>query len=105
MRDVVDPKLYDFLRENETGMFQKSENEVVAYVHIDFYDLGDFVEIVGGCFFDEGGMEIQLFRDTVCIELNDIIESDMHYLSSYKSCFDEFDWNRYGELIEEMEKD
>lgn len=90
----VNAKLYDFLKENETGLYLK-DKEVIAFVHVYFFNLEDFTEIIGSYWFDEGGMEVHLFNDTVCIELNDIIESGGHSLLSYKSCFSEYDIKCY----------
>ncbi len=89
---IVDADLYDFLKANETGLFRRKE-EVIAYVHVDFADLSDFVKIVGTNRFSEGGMEVVLMCDTVCVELNDIIEGYGHELSDYRNCFGE--WNEY----------
>lgn len=90
----VNAELYDFLKENETGMIRRN-NEVVGYVHVYFFKLDDFVKIVGESWFDEGGLEVHLFRNTVCIELNDIIEGEGHSLLSYKKCFDDSDIKNY----------
>ena len=97
----VNAELYEFLKDNETGMFLK-DGEVVAYVHIRFYNLNEFVEIVGEGCFDEGGMEVKLFADTVCVELNDIIEGEGHDIISYKKCFEESDITRYRKELESM---
>lgn len=90
----VDADLYEFLKENETGMFRKGDT-VIAYVHVYFFRLDDFVKIVGDHWFDEGGYDAQLFRDTICIDLNDIIEGQGHNLISYKNCFEESDIECY----------
>ncbi|HML33825.1 hypothetical protein [Sporomusa sphaeroides] len=88
---TVDAELYDFLKANETGLFRR-KNEVVAYVHVNFFNLDDFVKIVGPGHFDEGGIEVQLMHNTVCVELNDIIENAYgQELSDYRNCFDEWD--------------
>ncbi|MGN7183658.1 hypothetical protein [Cytobacillus kochii] len=96
----VNAELYEFLRERETGLFRR-ENEVIAYVHVYFFDLDELVKIIGEYHFDEGGMEVQLFNNTIAIDLNNIIEGQGHYLSSYKKCFD--DWKDYEKEIELME--
>lgn len=97
----VNAELYEFLKDNETGMFLK-DGEVVAYVHVIFHYLDEFVEIVGEGWFDEGGMEVQLFANTVCVELNDIIEGEGHDIISYKKCFEESDIIRYRKELEAM---
>lgn len=96
----VNAELYDFLNENETGLYCKGK-EVVAFVHIHFSDLDDFVKVIGEGHFDEGGMEVNLFSHTIAVELNDIIEGQGHYISSYKKCFHE--WKDYEKVIEIME--
>ena len=88
---TVDAALYDFLKDNETGLFRR-KSEVIAYVHVNFFDLDDFVKIVGTGHFDEGGIEVQLMNNTVCVELNDIMENSFgHELSDYRNCFGEWD--------------
>ncbi|CQR73326.1 hypothetical protein SOV_51100 [Sporomusa ovata DSM 2662] len=87
---TVDAELYDFLKQNETGLFCR-KNEVIAYVHVNFCDLDDFVKMIGVDYLSEGGIEVQLMDSTVCIELNDIIEDGFeHELSDYKNCFSEY---------------
>ncbi|MCR8641400.1 hypothetical protein NV379_01910 [Paenibacillus sp. N1-5-1-14] len=103
----VNADLYDFLKENETGLYTKEFNRnktVYAYVHVYFNSLSEFAEIVGSHPFDEGGMQVTMFESTIAIELNDIIDGDGHYLSSYKKCFNEYDWEQYEKQIEEMER-
>jgi hypothetical protein len=98
----VNPELYDFLNENETGLFREKDT-IVAYVHIYFFRLEDFVKIIGVNSFDEGGIDVKMFSDTVCVELNSIIEAFGHDLSSYKKCFSE--WNEYESEILKQEQD
>ena len=84
----VDANLYEFLRENETGV-TKDECGLVFYVHVRFYELADFVKIIGEHHFEEGGMGVLMFDETICIDLNDIIEGAGHKITSYKRCFDD----------------
>jgi hypothetical protein len=93
-------ELYDFLKENETGLYS-DKNGVRGYVHIYFIDLDKFVEIVGTGPFDEGGLEVQMFTNTICIEINEIIEGYGQTLLDYKNCFSESDWANYKERIEQ----
>lgn len=102
MSKEVIADLYDFLKENETGLY-KEDNEIVTYVHISFYDLQDFVKIVGEDTFDEGGIEVRMFDNTICVDLNDIFESFGHGISNYKNCFNEYDYERYEKEILEMD--
>jgi hypothetical protein len=90
----VNAELYDFLKEHETGMLQ-NEQGVIGFVHVPFYKLDDFVKVVGASWFDEGGIEVHLFNDTVCIEINDIVEGEGHSLLNYLRCFDDYEIRRY----------
>lgn len=102
----VNPDLYDFLKENETGLYTQEFHKnktVFAYVHIDFCDLSKFVGIVGSHHFEERGMKVTMLENTVAVDLNDIIECDDDYLSDYKNCFCEHDWKHYEDQIKEME--
>lgn len=95
MKNVI-PELYDFLKDNETGLYNDIRcGEVIGYVHVNFYDLNDFVKIVGEGSFDEGGLEVQMFDNTICIEVNDIIERYGQELEDYKNCFNKDDWEEY----------
>jgi hypothetical protein len=101
-RNAVTANLYEFLKENETGIYREKER-LVAYVHIDFYDLKEFVGIIGDAHFDEGGIDAKMFNNTICIDINDIIEGEGQYLSAYAKCFDDYLWNEHKEEIREME--
>jgi hypothetical protein len=101
-RNVV-PELYDFLKENETGLC-RDKRGVRGYVHIYFFNLAEFVEIVGTGPFDEGGREVQMFTNTICIDINEIIEGYDQTLLDYKNCFNESDWENYREEIEKEAK-
>lgn len=98
----VDANLYEVLKENETGLHMRGR-DVIAYVHLSFYDLKDFVEAVGEYCFDEGGLVVHMFLDSICVELNEIIEGKGHNISSYIKCFDEDTWSYYVKEIKEME--
>src|SRR5699024_8635467 len=100
----VDANLYEFLRENETGLI-KDDRGLIFYVHVPFYLLDEFAEIVGHHHFEEGGMTVLLFDESVCVDLNDIIEGAGHKITSYKNCFDEFDLRRYAEDFKALEDD
>lgn len=92
----VNVDLYEFLQDRETGLYKDSKtNEVITYVHIPFYDLPEFVEIVGSEYFSEGGIDVVMLYDTICIDLNIIIENEGHELESYKGCFNKNDWEDY----------
>lgn len=90
----VKADLYEFLKENETSMY-KEKGELIAYVHVKFDDLKKFTDIVGSSAFDEGGQIVRLFENTVCVDLNDIIEYNGHEILAYRNCFEADDIERY----------
>lgn len=96
----VHADLYDFLQENETGLYVK-DNELIAYVHVHFSNLDEFVGIIGSYPFDEGGLEVRMFERTLAIDLNGIIEADGHELLAYRKCFNEEDVTYYMEQLKE----
>lgn len=103
MREV-DPDLYDFLKNNETGLYT-CNNEVVAYVCIDFRDIQTFINIIGADFFSEGGIDCKTHDGYISIELNEFIEDGLgQKLSSYKNCFGVDDWKEYANDILRKEK-
>lgn len=104
MSREVDADLYDFLKECELGLYKKND-EVIAFVHIDFNKLKRFVDIVGYSYFtDDGGIKVIMQDDDVCIDLNDIFERNGHNISNYKNCFYEDDYRQYKEEILKMEE-
>jgi hypothetical protein len=108
MSKEVNSDLFVFLMNHETGLYSTDFDKnktVFAYVHIEFSDLSDFIEIVGQDYFVEGGMDVQLFANTVVVEINDYIEGFGQYLSAYKKCFSEHTWKDYESQIIEMEAD
>lgn len=92
----VNADLYEFLQNTaqETGMWKENE-KVIAYVHIQFDYLAEFSQIVGCGVFDEGGIDVKMFSDTICIELNDIFEWDDNEILDYKNCFSTDDIEKY----------
>jgi len=97
----VDADLYEFLKENETGLYRKN-GEVLSYVLVDFDRLTQFVQVVGEHCFDESGVDVIMRNSYIVIELDGFIEGYGHYLSSYKNCFEE--WDEYESDVLEMEK-
>ena len=105
MSKEVDADLYEFLKENETGMYM-DETKVIAYVLIPFESLNEFVGIVGAGYFDDGGKDCTLIATYISVSLNEIIEEGYEqYLHSYKRCFDEDVWNDYEPDILNSEKE
>lgn len=102
----VNPELYDFLKENETGLcIDWRLQEVIAYVHVYFSDLSDFIRIVGNECFDDGGEEVLMFGNTICIEINNIISDLNHSLCDYEGCFEKDVWKEHKDLIIKTWKD
>jgi hypothetical protein len=99
----VNAELYEFLREQamETGMYyDEKRKELIAYVHVYFFNLEDLVNALGGSYyFDEGGREVTMFKDTICIELQDIFESQGNCILDYKKCFSEDNLKNYEEYL------
>ncbi|MGF7535040.1 hypothetical protein AAGG74_15325 [Bacillus mexicanus] len=102
MEANVNARLYDFLKENETGMYIEGKS-VKAYVHVRFFNMEEFVEIVGTHIFEEGGIQVDMFDNAVSIELNDIIENEGQSILSYKNCFEKNTIERYRAELEGME--
>src|SRR5699024_12204960 len=84
----VDANIYEFLRAKEKGI-TKDYYGLVFYVHVPFYQLDEFVEVIGEHNFEEGVMNVLMFDDTLCIDLNDNIEGAGHKITSYKKCFED----------------
>ena len=104
----VDAELYEFLKETacECSMYyDHDQKRMVAYTHIYFWDLEGFVKAVGSYWFDEGGMKATIFENTICVELQDIFESDGNSILDYKKCFSEDDIDRYRKELEEEARD
>ncbi|EQB4340944.1 hypothetical protein ACYJ2U_001663 [Clostridium botulinum] len=100
----VDVDLYEFLKNNETTILEdKYGLEVVAFV--DFDNLEEFVKIIGTYYFDEKGLEVIMRDSYLCIPIKDHIEGCGHRISSYKNCFENDTWRRFGEEIKKLEKE
>lgn len=98
----VDADLYEFLKNDcETGI-AISEKEAEAYAHIDFRGLDKFVRIVGPETFNEGGLKVTMFENSICVELNEIFEADDNTIMDYKNCFDEVDMKIYEIYLKEL---
>lgn len=97
---LVDVTLYEFLKNHETGLYAEKSN-VVAYVHIPFTDIEEFVETVGSYHFDEGGVETRLFENTLCVELNDVFDGLAQPILNYASCFESSDVKHYDKELKQ----
>ncbi len=99
----VNARLYGFLKDNETGLY-KHKKQIIAFVHIYFCDLSKFADIVGQSHFEDGGIDVQMFSNSICVEISDLIQDGFgHNLSDYKDCFNDYDWDRYKDLIKQIE--
>lgn len=78
---------------NECHLFRGS-NGIESWVVVEFFDLKDFIEIIGSCGFDDGGMDVKMFEKYISVDLNDIIENNDEELSDYKECFGD-EWKEY----------
>ena len=92
----VNADLYEILKENETRLVL-DDGKVIALAFIDLRDLRDFVEAIDMNWFCDNEKQVILRGSYVAIEINDIIESEGHLLSSYKNCF--YDWKDFEEQI------
>lgn len=80
--------------ENECHLFRDKNDNIVAWVAVDFNCLKEFAEIVGIYAFEDGGIKVTMMYTYIAIELNDIIENNDEELSDYEECFGD-DWNEY----------
>ena len=87
MAKNVNPDLYDFLKEADTGTYEEN-GKTMAFVHIPFWQLDDFVKIVGTYYFEEGGMDVKMFDNTICIDLDRILYGHDQSYEDYKNCFE-----------------
>lgn len=101
----VNVDLYEFLKETsmENGLYYDHQTkEMIAYTHIYFWNLEDFVKIIGDYWFEEGGLDVKMFDDTICVDLNGIFESDDNCILDYKNCFNESDIEQWREELEKQ---
>ena len=95
-------KLYELMKKRECHIYQK-KNIIRCWIILYFFDLEDFVKIIGADWFEEGGMEVTMGDNYISIDLSDIIE-DEGRLVEYKKCFSEHDYSKVQYLIEEEVK-
>lgn len=62
------------------------------------------IELIGTHHSEEGGTDVLMFNDTICFEINDVIEGLGHKMTSYKNCFDASEFERYEERLREEEE-
>lgn len=83
---------------NECHLFKKN-GEIIGWVAVNFFDLSEFVEIIGKDTFSDGGLEVTMMDHYIAVETHNLIDGDGEYLSDYKECFGD-EWNEYPELQE-----
>lgn len=95
-------ELYEFLKEEvECGIQYKYETKSIeCWVWLDFCQLKEFVDLVGNNYFYEGGVECNLQETRIAIDLNDIIEYQGDDIFSYKSIFQERDYEEAIKLYD-----
>lgn len=101
---IVHAKLYDFLKEHETGIASEG-SELRPYVHVPFYAMQDFANALDLNDFAEHGLGAHIYTDTVCIELADVFEMYEHPVAHYAACFKEDDLRTYATLLERDERE
>jgi hypothetical protein len=72
---------------NECHLFRDKNDNIIAWIAVDFDCLKEFTEIVGIYVFEDGGIEVTMMNTYIAIELNDIVENNDEDLSEYKECF------------------
>ncbi len=96
MNKKVNPELYEFMMNNECGMYRDKHRNVIAYIHINYLELDEFRKIIPKYCFEEGGMtNVTMFEDTICLDLNEIISVLGADLQDYWRCFDRNTWKEF----------
>lgn len=85
-------KLYHFFKTHETGI-RKKNGEVEAWVHIYFYEVEEFADIIGENVLCEGYVKATIMSNTIAVELIDSVLWNGE-IEEYKDCFDKDDWER-----------
>lgn len=99
----VNADLYDFLNNHEAHICVIN-SRIESYVFIPFYDLENFVAMVGYDYLsDDGGVDCKLQDGNICIDVVDLIEYQGHLVSSYGKCFYEQEWRQHKEQILKLE--
>jgi hypothetical protein len=80
--------LYEFLKDRETHVYTE-KGEITAMVCMSFYDLDEFIRIVGERYFDDDPVEVVLRSRYIFIELNDVFEYQDNTVLDYRKCFPE----------------
>lgn len=102
-------ELYEFLKENEICMWrERHKNDTYSIrfgVHVYFWDIKEFIKIVGNCCLDDGGIECNLNNDsTLFIPLEEIFMNSGLRIIDYGNCFDDCDLRDYKDEILKFDK-
>lgn len=95
----VEVELYEFLKAHECHLFREKD-QIKAWVCVEFFELDDFVQVIGRCAIGESGLQVTLFESYLAVELNDIIDGTGADLSDYKRVFDDTEWEDYFPIRE-----
>lgn len=69
---MTELKLYKFIKDNEIEIDWRTEKHL--YIWIPFYHLEEFTKLLGYDYLCEGGEEVSLQHDCVCVDILDICE-------------------------------
>lgn len=99
------PDLHAFLLENEICMWQE-KNELKFGVHVHFHEIKEFIDILGHCILDDGGIDCNLNNEyTLFIPLEDYFLNNNLTIGYYKHCFDTDVLQQYKEQIEKFDSE
>lgn len=77
---MTELELYKFLRSSNVSCFRIDERETkpdMYLVWIYFWGIEDFIKLMGDYYFDEGGLEVNLQKDCICVDLNEFCIDDI----------------------------
>lgn len=70
---MTELQLYKFIQDND-GIEIDWRTHKHLYMWIPFYNLKEFTDLLGYDYFAEGGEEVSLQNDCICIDILDICE-------------------------------
>jgi hypothetical protein len=91
---MINKNLYSFIKNGETGLFKK-DNEVTAYILIQYEKLQDFAYLVGKEVLRKDAYKAEFTDCYVVVYLNDLLVDMGYELSDFKDCFDVEKWKYY----------
>ena len=97
------PDLHAFLLENETCMWSEKGNLKFG-VHVHFFELDEFVKLLGHYALDDGGIECTLNNEyTLYIPLENHFMNHGYTIHYFKCCFDSDVLEQYQQEIEKFD--